>query len=173
MCHMKSLGARCLWIIRHILTFHQATDWGKVFCLTYFPRRCIICIVLLWLSPHPIVIWLTYGSMECRCLYVCTPDRHVSRKSDNYECEDRNPRENIWYSLALQVSPYKPSVSYWVEEMSTDTHEQLLCQFEQHFRYLNYITYLGLPIPAYHLVLVYLSFHLMVYVGDWSWAFTL
>jgi hypothetical protein len=26
---------------------------------------CIICIVLLWLIPHPIVIWLTYGSMEC------------------------------------------------------------------------------------------------------------
>jgi hypothetical protein len=35
---------------------------------------CIICIVLLWLTPHPIVIWLTYGSMECNkdvCMCVC------------------------------------------------------------------------------------------------------
>jgi hypothetical protein len=35
---------------------------------------CIICIELLWLIPHPIVIWLTYGSMECNedvwCMYV-------------------------------------------------------------------------------------------------------
>jgi hypothetical protein len=30
------------------------------------------CIVLydFWLIPHPVVIWLTYGSMECN-LYVC------------------------------------------------------------------------------------------------------
>jgi hypothetical protein len=25
----------------------------------------IICIALLWLIPHPIVMWLTCGSMEC------------------------------------------------------------------------------------------------------------
>jgi hypothetical protein len=36
-------------------------------------RTCIMCIILLWLIPHPIVIWLTYGSMECnkgRCVHV-------------------------------------------------------------------------------------------------------
>jgi hypothetical protein len=36
---------------------------------------CIICIVLLWLIPHPIDIWLTYGSVECNkdvCMYVFT-----------------------------------------------------------------------------------------------------
>jgi hypothetical protein len=41
---------------------------------------CIICIVLLWLIPYPIVIWLTCGSMECNkdvCImyartHVCT-----------------------------------------------------------------------------------------------------
>jgi hypothetical protein len=34
---------------------------------------CMTCIVLLWLIPHPIVIWLTYGSMECNkdFMYVC------------------------------------------------------------------------------------------------------
>jgi hypothetical protein len=40
---------------------------------------CIICIVLLWLIPHPIVIWLTCGSMECnKDVFMYTPeDNHL------------------------------------------------------------------------------------------------
>jgi hypothetical protein len=36
-----------------------------VLCEIYIIVWIVICTVLLWLIPHPIVIWLTYGSMEC------------------------------------------------------------------------------------------------------------
>jgi hypothetical protein len=72
---------------------------------------CIICTVLLWLIPHPTVIWLTYGSMECNkdacimygilliraslillwqsCLYVDPfPRRDDTVKFSNYMAQD-------------------------------------------------------------------------------------
>jgi hypothetical protein len=30
-----------------------------------------------WLIPHPVVIWLTYGSMECN-MYVCNVCMYVA-----------------------------------------------------------------------------------------------
>jgi hypothetical protein len=57
-------------------------QWWSSFCILWHLYNsmtciCITCIILLRLIPHPIVIWLTYGSMECNkdiCIYVKTRD---------------------------------------------------------------------------------------------------
>jgi hypothetical protein len=52
-------------IYTYIRTHKQTNTYNSMNC------TCIICIVLLWLIPHPIVIGLIYGSMECN-KDVCT-----------------------------------------------------------------------------------------------------
>jgi hypothetical protein len=86
-----------------------------------------ICIVLLWLIPHPIVVWLTCGAMESN-KDVCMKDfvvvslwqKHVQQttsNSINKSVRNRNPGRpattvTVWdiiqliISLVIQVSRF-------------------------------------------------------------------
>jgi hypothetical protein len=43
----------------------------------------IICVILLWLVPHPIVILLTYGSMECNKDVWCMCDVQYPKRQSS------------------------------------------------------------------------------------------
>jgi hypothetical protein len=103
---------------------------------------CIICIVIWWLIPHPIVIWLTCGFMECNkdvCVRVCMcvyayACMHACTYVCMYVCvcmhacmyvSDRTPKETkravsflLLLVIVLRCSVEMASVSWPFSEVS-------------------------------------------------------
>jgi hypothetical protein len=75
-----------------------------------FELYLYICTVLLWLIPHPIVIWLTYGSMECNiyvyvyvCVCVCVRARAVCAFAYVCMCVRARARVCEWWNTEIVI----------------------------------------------------------------------